>query len=100
MDHMKMNFEYFEIQKWELQTVRAEKGDEKDGVISLASMFPSWVMVLKLFKKSAFFAINLIKKPKSVKAFYMYASESSNYTLSENDIINRCLTHRSWNISD
>ena len=41
MDHMKMNFEYFEIPKLELQTVRAEKGDEKDGVISLASMFPS-----------------------------------------------------------
>ena len=47
-DHMKMNFEYFQIQKWMLQTVRAEKLDENNGVIYLVSMFPSWVMVLKL----------------------------------------------------
>ena len=26
---MKMNFDYFQIQKWMLQTVRAEKVDEK-----------------------------------------------------------------------
>ena len=29
--HMKMNFEYFKIQKWMLQTVRTEKVDEKMG---------------------------------------------------------------------
>ena len=40
-DHMKMNFEYFQIQKLMLQTVRAEKVDEKNGVICLVSMFPS-----------------------------------------------------------
>ena len=33
VDHMKMNFENFEIQKWILQTVRSEKVDEKYGVI-------------------------------------------------------------------
>ena len=27
-DHMKINFDYFQIQKWMLQTVRAEKVDE------------------------------------------------------------------------
>ena len=37
-----------------LQTVRAEKIDEKNGVICLVSMFTSLVMVLKLSKKSAF----------------------------------------------
>ena len=42
-DHMKMNLEYFKIQKWMLQTVRAEKRDEKNGVICLVSMFPFWV---------------------------------------------------------
>ena len=31
-DHMKMNFEYFQIQKWTLQTVRTEKADEKMGL--------------------------------------------------------------------
>ena len=40
-DHMKMNFEYFQIQKWMLQTGIAEKVDEKNGVICLVSMFPS-----------------------------------------------------------
>ena len=27
-DHMKMHFDYFQIQKWMLQIVRAEKVDE------------------------------------------------------------------------
>ena len=48
MNHMSMNFEYFQIQKWMLEIVKAEKVDEKNGVICLVSMFPSWVMVLKL----------------------------------------------------
>ena len=38
---MKMNFEYFQIQKRIIQTVRAEKVDEKNGVICLVFMFPS-----------------------------------------------------------
>ena len=38
---MKMNFEYFQIQKLILQTVRAGKIGEKNGVICLVSMFPS-----------------------------------------------------------
>ena len=49
--HMNMNFDYFQIQKWMLQTVRAEKVDVKNVVICLVSMFPSWAMVLKLPKK-------------------------------------------------
>ena len=43
-------------------------------------------MDLKLSKKvlSLQFCADLSKKPKSVKAIYIYASESSHYTLSEN----------------
>ena len=45
-DHMKMNFEYFQIQKWMLQTVRAEKVDEKMSSLSSLSSsrvpFPSY----------------------------------------------------------
>ena len=40
-----------------LQAVRVKKIDEKNDVICLVSMSPSWVMVLKLFKKCAYFAI-------------------------------------------
>ena len=85
-EHMKMNFGYFQIQKWMLQTISAGKIDLKNGVICLVSIFPSWVMVLKLPKKVQFlqFCANLSKKFKSVRAIYIYASESSHYTLSEN----------------
>ena len=38
---MKVNFEYFQIQKLILQAVRSEKVDEQNGVICLVSMFPS-----------------------------------------------------------
>ena len=33
-------------------TNRSKKVDEKSGAFSLVSMFPSWVMVLKLSKKA------------------------------------------------
>ena len=99
---MKMNFDYFQIQKWMLQTVRAEKVDEKNGVICLVSMFPSWVMVHKLSKKVHFlqFCADLSKKSKSIKAIYIYASESSLSTLSENGMVYRGPSHRSWDISN
>ena len=79
-----------------LQTVRAEKVDEKIGVICLVSMFPSWVMVCKLSIKWHFlqFCADLSKKSKSVKAIYIYASESSHYTLSENAMDSSRLSHR------
>ena len=49
-----------------LQTVRTEKVDEKNGIICLVSMFPSWVMVLKLSKKVHFsqFCAGLSQNPK------------------------------------
>ena len=74
-----------------LQTVRAEKADENIGVICLVSMFPSRVMILKLYKRVHFcnFFADLCKKPESAKAMYIYASESSHYTLSENDMVYR-----------
>ena len=76
---MKMNFEYFQIQKWILQTVRSEKVDEKNGAIYLVSMFPSWVVVFKLSKKVYFlqFCADFTKKSKSIKAIYIYAPERS-----------------------
>ena len=30
-DHMKMNFDFFQISEWMLETVRVEKADEKMG---------------------------------------------------------------------
>ena len=85
-----------------LQTVGTEKADEKNGVICLVAMFSSWVTVLNLSKKVHFlqFCADLGKKPKFVQAIYIYAPEISHYTLLENDMVYRGLSHPSWDISD
>ena len=59
-------------------------------------------MVFKLSKKGIFlqFCANLSEKSKSFKAIYIYASESSHYTLSENAMVYRGLSHCSWYIND
>ena len=59
-------------------------------------------MVCKLSKKVHFlqFCVDLSKKSKSVEAIYIYGSESTYYTLSENAMISRSLSHRSWDISN
>ena len=100
-DHIKTNFDYFQVKKWMLQTVSVEKVDEKIGVICLVSMFPSWVMVCKLSKKVNFsqFCADLSKKSKSVEAIHIYASESSHYSLVENAMIYSGLRHRLWDIA-
>ena len=71
-------------------------------IVDVVSMFHAWVMVLKLSKKVHFlqYYANLSKKSKPVKAIYIYASESSLYTFSENGMVYGGLSHRSWNISD
>ena len=54
-------------------------------------------MVRKLSKKVHFlqFCADLSKKSKSVKAIYIYACESSRYTLSENGMVYGGPGHRS-----
>ena len=54
-------------------------------------------MVSKLSEKVPFlqFCADLSKKSKSVKAIYIYASESSHYTLSENAMVYSGPSHRS-----
>ena len=69
--------------------------------ICLVFMFPSWLTVLKLPKKVHLlqFCADFGKKATSFKAIYMYASESSNYTPSEN-MVYRGLSHRSWDMNN
>ena len=92
---MKINFEFFQIQKWMLQTVRSEKADRKNGVTCLVPMSPFWGMVLKLSKKVHLleFCADHSKKSKSIKAIYIYASERSRYALSENGIVYYAMTY-------
>ena len=85
----------FQIQKWMLQTIRVDQIDEKDGVICLFSVFPFWVMVLKLSKKVHFlqFCADLSKWSEGSKAIFIYASERSCYILSENGIVRYALMY-------
>ena len=71
---MKMNFEYFQIQKWILKTGRLEKVGQENGVICLVSMLLSWVIFFKLSKKVHFlqFCADLSKKSKFIKAIFTY----------------------------
>ena len=71
-----------------LQTVRAEKVDEK---MESFVLFLCFLPELKSFscpKNMHFlqFCADLIEKSKSIKAVYIYASERSGNTLSENSI--------------
>ena len=77
-----------------MQTVRSEKVDEKNGVVCLVFMFPSWV-IPKLCKKVHFlhFCADLSKKSKPVKAIYIYGSERYHYALSENGIVYYAMTY-------
>ena len=76
---MKLNFDNFQMEKWVSETVRAQKSDEKNGVICQVFMCPFWVMALKLSKIVAFlhFFADLSKKSKTVIAVYVYALEIS-----------------------
>lgn len=48
---MKINCDYFQIQKWKLQIVTVEKLQEKSEVICVASMFPFCLWHLNCLKK-------------------------------------------------
>ena len=57
----------------------------KNGIIWLVSMLPSWFMVLK--EHFLQFCADFSQKPKPVEAIYINGSESSNYSLTENDMV-------------
>ena len=43
-----MNFDGLEMQKWNIQTDRAQRVNDKNGVICLVIMFAPGVMVVKM----------------------------------------------------
>ena len=92
--NMKMNFDNFEM-------VRSRKVDEKDRVICLVFMSPSWITVLRLSKILSFlhFFADVSNQSKAVIAVYVYAIESSRFTLLENGIGYYALTYSLEGIS-
>ena len=101
-DDMEVNFQYFQIKKAVQIKKRVQNVDAKNEVTCIFSMFPSWVMVLKLSKKVHIlqYCGDLSKKLRSVKAICIYSSESSHYTLSKNNMVYRGLSHCSWDINN
>ena len=102
-DQMKMNFDNFQIQKWMLQTVKAEKVDQTMGHLSSFHLFFFPCFLLHgpwVVQKSAFlqFCADVNKKHKSVQPIYSF--ENSHFTLSENDVVFRGLSHHLCNISN
>ena len=75
------------------------KGRRRNGIICLVSFLT--FVVLKLPKKVYFlhFSINVSKKAKFVKAIYVYASESSHYTVAENDFVYMSLSNHSSDVN-
>ena len=53
---VKLNFEGLRIQKWDIQTHRAQRVDEKNGVICLVIMLSPRVTVIKMSKMAYFLA--------------------------------------------
>ena len=83
---MKMNFEYFQTQKWILQL------DRKKQMI-MVMVFPELWSLNCLKNVFLQFCADLSKKSKSVKAIYIYVTETSRYTLSENGIVYYAMTY-------
>ena len=102
-NHMKMNFEYFQIQKWILQTVRSEKVDNKMwSFFSLQCSLPE-LWSLNFLKKCIFcnFVLPSARNLSLLKHMNIciYASERPREALSENGIVYCAMTYYFGNIS-
>ena len=96
----KNEFWHFSNAKWISQTVKAQKVDEKNGVICLVSYFPSWVMVLKLPKIVQICVLTSARNLNLLKAIYLYPSGRHHHALSKNSMFYRGLSNSSRDIEE
>ena len=75
---------------------RAQRVDEKNGVICLVITFNFRFMVIKMWKMAHF----LLKKLVTVWVKYLSATEKPYRVLSENGMVTRLSGYRSWDIED
>ena len=68
------------MQKWNIPTDRAQRVDEKNGVVFLGIMFTLGVMVIKM-SKMAYFLYFLLWQKLTVWAKYLSTSERSSLGL-------------------
>ena len=69
-DHIKLNFEILEMQKWNIPTDKAQRVDEKNGVIC----FTRRVIVIRMSKMAPFFVFSADDGKKSVTVWAKYLS--------------------------
>ena len=95
---MKMSWEWL-FSKTKMNVTDSLNGKSRwiNGSFVYFPWFLSELWSLNGPKKNKFlqFSADLSKKPKSVKVIYIYPSESSHYTLLENDVVYRSLSHSS-----
>ena len=85
LDLMELTFYDFEMQKWNIATDRAQRVDEKNGVIRLV-MFTPRLTVIKISKMACFmyFLLDTAKNQSQNSERYLTASKWSYLALSEN----------------
>ena len=85
LDLMELTFYDFEMQKWNIATDRAQRVDEKNGVIRLV-MFTPRLTVIKMSKMACFmyFLLDTAKNQSQNSERYLTASKWSYLALSEN----------------
>ena len=85
-------FSVFKFRNECYKQVDHKQVDEKIGIICLAPMFPTWVMVPNVYKKVHCLCLSR----KSVKAIYIYPPFRSSYALSENGYCLLCFDTLFW----
>ena len=85
LDLMELTFYDFEMQIWNIATDRAQRVDEKNGVIRLV-MFTPRLTVIKMSKMACFmyFLLDTAKNQSQNSERYLTASKWSYLALSEN----------------
>ena len=77
-DPMELNFESLEMQKWNIPTDRAQKVDEKNGVIYLVAMFATRVAVIKISHITHFlYFLVMTAKDLSIAQFFAFSDYDS-----------------------
>ena len=66
---MELSFESPEMQKWNTATVRAQRVDEKNGVMCLVVVFTPGVMVIAMSKMAHFLSFLLLMTAKNQSQF-------------------------------
>ena len=83
---VKLNFEDLEMQKWNIPTNKAQRVNEKNGVIYLAITFTPRVVVIEMLRMAHFLYFLLIaaKTQSQFWSKYLRASERSCLTILRN----------------